>query len=169
MEILTGLMLGVIAIELGALLLLSRKSTAVLEEMAQALAKKYPDPETLHPGGFGLSNFCVWRYRQGQWQVIEDRCGPGFHPGDPPNRAGDYEGEIVRKPASWGILAGGAAPSMHFGNSLRTNYCVWRFRQGDWSVVEDHSEKGFIAGAKPRRTGDYEGEIIRKPAVAAGR
>jgi len=61
MGILTGLMLGVIAIELAALLLFSSRSTAVLDQIACLLARK---PETLHPGYLELGNFCVWRYRQ---------------------------------------------------------------------------------------------------------
>jgi hypothetical protein len=162
MGILTGLMLGVIAIELAALLLFSSRSTAVLDQIACLLARK---PETLHPGYLELGNFCVWRYRQGQWQVIEDRCGPGFRPGDPPHRSGDYEGEIVRKPAQFEQMAGGPVHLLHAVGPLNSNYCVWRFQNGSWKIIEKHCSNEFVPGPEPHRKGDFEGEVVRKPAV----
>lgn len=50
-------------------------------------------------GWVGRSNYCIWSFRDGSWQLMEDRSEPGFQPGEPPARAGSYPGETVRQPA----------------------------------------------------------------------
>jgi hypothetical protein len=51
------------------------------------------------------TGYSVWSFRSGRWSMVEDRSAPGFTPGPPPTRAGQFEGDSVkvtsiRKPGS---------------------------------------------------------------------
>lgn len=96
METSLALMLGVLMVELGALLVLTAKGNNVLEQILHKLrANGGSDP---HQGTHMLTNYCVWKW-EGKWRLIENKCQPGFQPGDPPQRPGAIPNEIVRKPA----------------------------------------------------------------------
>ena len=43
-------------------------------------------------GGYG-----IWEYSRGAWSLRRLECGVGFAPGDPPEQAGRFEGELIRK------------------------------------------------------------------------
>jgi hypothetical protein len=47
----------------------------------------------------GLTNYSVFRYSGGAWQLVETRFEPGFISDDSPRRPGAYEGETIRRPA----------------------------------------------------------------------
>ena len=83
----TNLLLGVIVVELAGMLYLTWR-------------RDYCREDQPHRGHSSMTNYCLWRYRQGQWHLVENRCLPGFQPGDPPARAGTYPDEMVRKPAT---------------------------------------------------------------------
>jgi len=55
--------------------------------------------DSSHHGLHGLTNYCIWTNHGGSWKLVEQRFEPGYMAGDPPRRAGAYEGETVRKPA----------------------------------------------------------------------
>lgn len=72
------------------------------EQIADAVKNQVgsgPHLGTRHHGHAELNNYGVWTYRQGRWSLVEDRSLAGYTCGDPPRRAGTYEGETVRKPA----------------------------------------------------------------------
>jgi hypothetical protein len=97
METSLGVMLGILMIELGGLLVLTAKGNQVLERILHKFDKTNGGSDP-HQGTHVLTNFCVWKW-EGKWRLIENRCQPGFEPGDPPHRAGAMPNEIVRKPA----------------------------------------------------------------------
>jgi hypothetical protein len=41
--------------------------------------------------------FCVWSFRGGKWEILQRSCREGYVPGPPPARAGEYEGQCVRR------------------------------------------------------------------------
>jgi hypothetical protein len=86
MEIVTNVLLGIIVVELAGLLHLTWKKPTHREE-------------SMHPGAWNMTNYCLWTFRQGQWHLVENRCLPGYQPGGPPSRPGDFPEETVRKPA----------------------------------------------------------------------
>ncbi len=43
-------------------------------------------------GGYG-----IWEYSRGTWMLRRLVCGVGFAPGEPPEQAGRFEGELIRK------------------------------------------------------------------------
>jgi hypothetical protein len=88
MEMFTNVLLSILVVEGGLIAFMLFKITKKLRPVSEE-----------HPDRSSLTNYSVWKY-DGAWRVVEDRCQPGFHPGDPPSRPGDYPGEIVRKPAS---------------------------------------------------------------------
>jgi hypothetical protein len=97
METLTLLLSAVVVIELGGLLYFAMKGTQLLEQFVPK--KGGPAKNGHHHGTHTLTNYSVWKYRDGAWLVIENRCEPGFQPGEPPLRPGSYPNEVVRKPA----------------------------------------------------------------------
>lgn len=96
MDTLTSVVSAVLIIELGGLLFLNFKHTQHLEKIAKKLCPD--DGIDPHRGQHGMTNFCVWKWEDG-WRVIENKCQPGFEPGDPPPRPGAMPNEIVRRPA----------------------------------------------------------------------
>ncbi|MCA9137827.1 MAG: hypothetical protein KDB00_13740 [Planctomycetales bacterium] len=44
-----------------------------------------------------VAGYCVWVFRDNGWQVEENHCESGFEPGPPPNFAGQFSGDRVRK------------------------------------------------------------------------
>jgi hypothetical protein len=83
----TNVLLGIIVVELAGLLYLTWRGDET------------PDDRP-HLGQSTMKNYCLWTYRQGKWHMVENRCQPGFQPGDPPSRHGAYPDETVRKPAT---------------------------------------------------------------------
>ena len=43
------------------------------------------------------AGFAVWVYREDGWHLEENHCLRGFHPGPPPDVAGQFPGDRVRK------------------------------------------------------------------------
>jgi hypothetical protein len=41
----------------------------------------------------------VWSFQGGRWVLSEDRSAPGFVPGAPPTRPGEFDGDSVRVPS----------------------------------------------------------------------
>jgi hypothetical protein len=39
----------------------------------------------------------IWEFSRGAWSLRRLECGVGFAPGDPPEQAGRFEGELIRK------------------------------------------------------------------------
>lgn len=71
----------------------------LLQGIDSSLQRLTLNPSTRHHGHHDLKNFSIWTSRGGRWALVEEHCEPGYMSGDPPRRAGAYEGETVRKPA----------------------------------------------------------------------
>lgn len=83
MQHLTNLLLAIIATELAALLYFT--------------IRPRPDMSFEHEV-FAHANYSVWKFEDGTWRMIQDRTRPGFMPGDPPPRPGNFPNEIIKKP-----------------------------------------------------------------------
>jgi hypothetical protein len=44
-------------------------------------------------------------------------------------------------------------------------FCVWEYRGGQWTLVEDYSEHGFGPGQPPNRPDAFEGLAVRQLSV----
>ena len=86
MEVITNVLLAVIALELAVLITIVRTPK--------------PGNGFPHQQAFALSNYCAWTYENGRWSVVEDRSLPGYHCGDPPSRFPSYPEEVIRKPST---------------------------------------------------------------------
>jgi hypothetical protein len=64
----------------------------------------YPQQHThtrsVHRGGYALWR---WSAEELRWSLIKDASEPGFEPGLAPDRAGQFEGQIVRWPTEPGV------------------------------------------------------------------
>ena len=91
-------LLALIVILLGWLVYLAY---AVLEQLNRlSLARRPSDPHGGYCHGISwMTNFSLWKYKDGRWRMVEEKCEQGFRPGDPPRRPGAYEGEVIRRPA----------------------------------------------------------------------
>ena len=47
----------------------------------------------------GIGGYAIWVFLHKKWQVAEDHCAEGFHPGVAPAVPGRYEGERVAQEA----------------------------------------------------------------------
>jgi hypothetical protein len=47
-----------------------------------------------NPGA--LEEYSLWAYRQGEWELDQECSATGFEVGPPPDRQGQYEGEVVK-------------------------------------------------------------------------
>lgn len=43
-----------------------------------------------------IAEYCLWKSRNGEWEILRECSAPGFQVGPPPDRRGRYESEIVR-------------------------------------------------------------------------
>ena len=59
-----------------------------------------PDSTRLdHSVVVGMGGYAIWVFLHNKWQVAEDHCAEGFHPGEAPAVPGRYEGERVAQEA----------------------------------------------------------------------
>jgi len=67
-------------------------------------SEPYPLQHT-HTHNTLIGGYALWRWsaEDSRWSLIKDASEPGFEPGLAPDRAGQFEGQIVRWPTEPGV------------------------------------------------------------------
>jgi hypothetical protein len=61
---------------------------------------------------------------------------------------------------------GGGKPPTHTSHARdRSGYSIYCFEKGSWSLQEDRSAPGFVAGGPPAEAGQFEGDCVKVQSV----
>ncbi len=67
-----------------------------LGEIRELIGPAYQSHLHYDPDATDAEEYCIWGYREGQWQLERECTAPGFEVSFPPGREGLYEGEVVK-------------------------------------------------------------------------
>jgi hypothetical protein len=65
----------------------------------------------------------------------------------------------------WPMMTTSVAPSAR----RASGYSVWRWRAGNWEMIENHSALGHVPGPAPPHPGEFENQNVQVTSVPSTR